>query len=161
MTYRTALLASLMVVVVSPCGAQAPASGSTAQSAASSATPATPAAPVSPAAPADQPAPASPTAQAAPASPATPTLATAPAPAAAPASSEPSPELLKQARSEGFRPKKRDGVTVFCHTDATLGTRFETEKCVSQIQLQSVIEQREDARNVLRQQNACAGCSGH
>ena len=79
------------------------------------------------------------------------------------AAAEPSPELLKQARREGFRPKKRDGVTKFCHTDAPLGTRFESETCVDEAHLKMLVEQREDTRNLLRQQSACTGsaCNGH
>jgi hypothetical protein len=78
------------------------------------------------------------------------------------ASAEPSPELLKQARREGFKPKKRDGVTKFCHTDAPLGTRFESETCVDEAHLKMLVEQREDQRNQLRQPGACTGssCSG-
>ena len=79
------------------------------------------------------------------------------------ASAEPSAELLKQARREGFKPKKRDGVTKFCQTTAPLGTRFESETCVDEAHLKMLVEQREDTRNLMRQQSACTGssCSGH
>jgi hypothetical protein len=71
--------------------------------------------------------------------------------------------VLKEARREGFKPKKRDGVTKFCYTDATLGTRFETEKCFDQHHMEALVQQREDQRNLLRQSGACTGsaCSGH
>lgn len=83
-------------------------------------------------------------------------------PASSAASDESSPELLKEARREGFKPKKRNGVTQFCYSDATLGTRFETEKCYTAAQMQMVIEQRTDVRNSLRQPGACGGsCNGH
>jgi hypothetical protein len=71
--------------------------------------------------------------------------------------------VLKQARREGFRPKKRDGVTKFCYTDATLGTRFETEKCFDQQHMEALVHEREDQRNLLHQPGACGGsnCNGH
>jgi hypothetical protein len=79
------------------------------------------------------------------------------------ASAEPSAELVKEARREGFKPKKRDGVTKFCQTSAPLGTRFESETCVDEVHLRMLVEQREDQRNLLRQSGACTGsaCSGH
>ena len=79
------------------------------------------------------------------------------------APSEPSPEVLKEARREGFKAKKRDGVTKFCYTDATMGTRFETEKCFDQAHMEALVQQRQDQRNQLGQPTACTGsaCSGH
>jgi hypothetical protein len=156
-----ALLASLFVVAAAPSGAQSPASGTTAtsppSSAASSST-APSAAPSSPAASAAATAPA--------AAPSGTDAAATHAKAAGSetdASAEPSAELLKEARRQGFKPKKRDGVTKFCHTDAPLGTRFESETCVDEAHLKMLVEQREDQRNQLRQQGACTGsaCSGH
>ena len=71
--------------------------------------------------------------------------------------------MLKEARREGFKPKKRDGVTKFCYTDATLGTRFETEKCFDQAQMELLAQQRQDQRNQLGKPTACGGsnCNGH
>jgi hypothetical protein len=70
--------------------------------------------------------------------------------------------VLKEARREGFKPKKRDGVTKYCYTDATLGTRFETEKCYDQQHMEMLVQQRQDQRNQLSQPTACtgSGCSG-
>lgn len=67
------------------------------------------------------------------------------------------------ARREGFRPKKRDGVTKFCETSKTLGTHFETEKCLTQVQMEQEVHRRQDERNQLGQSGACGGanCSGH
>jgi hypothetical protein len=104
------------------------------------------------------------------ASPTTPTTATlssaAPAPAA-PASADsaagPSPELLKKARQEGFKPKTVNGVTQFCYRDASTGTHFQTEKCYDEAHLMSVLAQRQDQRNSLSKPNTCegAGCGSH
>jgi hypothetical protein len=134
MTHRIALFASLLIVAAAPCGAQSPASATTATSETTPPAPASSAATSSATAPAAK-----------------------PADSATAASSEPSPELLKQARREGFKPKKRNGVTLFCQTSAQLGTRFESETCVDETQLKVVVQQREDQRNVLRQQGACTG----
>jgi hypothetical protein len=142
MTHRTILFASLMLVAGAHCDAQSPAASSATSASSATTAPSAPAA----------------------ADAGTDSAVTGSESAATNTpSSEPSPELVKEARREGFRPKKRDGVTLFCHTDATLGTRFETEKCVNQAQLQTVVQQREDQRNVMRQQGACTGsnCSGH
>jgi hypothetical protein len=163
MIHRTALLASLVLVAGAPCGAQSPtqtpaapssvaASGTTAERAASSANPSSStasssaAAPAKPAAGADSAA-----------------TGSKPVSSATDASSEPSPEVLKEARREGFKPKKRNGVTQFCYSDATLGTRFETEKCYDQQHMEMLVQQREDQRNLMRQPGACSGssCSGH
>ncbi len=159
MIHRPALLALLILVTGTPCGAQSPASPAPAQGATasptspSSATPSSATASASPAA-----APATPPAG-------TDSAATAskPASSASDASSEPSPEVLKEARREGFKPKKRNGVTMFCNTDASLGTRFVTEKCYDQHHMELLVEQRQDQRNQLQQPGACGGsnCSGH
>jgi hypothetical protein len=153
MTHRLALLASLMLVAAAPCGAQSPASDAPATSATPAAKPASSAAPPSTTAPA----------AAAPAGTDSTAAASKPASAATDASSEPSPEVLKEARREGFKPKKRDGVTKYCYTDATLGTRFETEKCFDQQHMEALVHEREDQRNLLHQPGACGGsnCNGH
>ncbi len=79
------------------------------------------------------------------------------------ATSDPSPEVIKKARREGLKPKKRDGITKFCETSKSLGTHFETEKCYTQTQMEELAQQRQDVRNQLGQSVACGGanCSGH
>jgi hypothetical protein len=148
-----------MLAAGAPCGAQSPASSAPAssapgESATSSAKPSSSTASSSATAPATVAAETDSTATAADSKPASSETA---------ASSEPSPEVLKEARREGFKPKKRDGVTKFCYTDATLGTRFETEKCFDQHHMEALVQQREDQRNLLRQPGACTGsaCGGH
>jgi hypothetical protein len=71
--------------------------------------------------------------------------------------------MLKKARREGLKPKKRDGVTKFCETSASLGTRFATEKCYTEDQVDQLAQQRQDERNQLGRSVACGGanCSGH
>jgi hypothetical protein len=146
-TYRKVALLSLVLMAVAPCMAQAP-----------------------PAAPNTAPAPSSSAPAASPSAPtASGTSAPGNAPAAAPsstanASDEPSPDLIKQARREGYKPEKqKNGETLFCYKDASLGTRFETKKCVKPDELKMVIAARQDQRNLLNQTGACvgAGCSSH
>jgi hypothetical protein len=157
MTHRLALLASLMLVAGAPCGAQSPASSAPAssaptESATSSAKPSSSAASSSTTAPAAVAA-------------GTDSTATASKAASSEtnASSEPSQAVLKEARREGLKPKKRNGVTVYCHTDATVGTHFETEKCYDQEHMEMLVQQRQDQRNVMQQPGACTGssCNGH
>lgn len=157
MTHRIAFFASLIFVAAAPCGAQPPASGTTATSTADTSA-ASSAAPPSSTATSSAAAPATPAAG-------TDSAATASKPAGSEtqASSEPSPELVKEARREGFKPKKRNGVTQFCQTTTPLGTRFESETCVDEAHLKMLVEQREDQRNQMRQSGACSGanCNGH
>jgi hypothetical protein len=140
-SHRILLLASLIVVAAAaPSLAQTPA-------------PSTPSAPASPAAPSS----ATP-----PSTPASPAPESKPASAATDASA-PSPEMVKKARLEGLRPKKRNGITKFCETSQSLGTHFETEKCYTEAQVDQLAAQRQDVRNQLGQSIACGGanCSGH
>jgi flagellar motor protein MotB len=145
-----ALFASLLLVAAVPCGAQSPASATTDKSAASSAAPAsstaTSSATAAPAAGTDSTA-----------------AASKPAGSETKASEEPSPELVKQARQEGFKPKKRNGVTQFCQTSAQMNTHFLSETCVDEAHLKMLVEQREDQRNQMRQSSACTGasCNAH
>jgi hypothetical protein len=157
MTHQLALLASLMLMAAAPCGAQAPASDAPAAGAASSAKPDASAA--SSATPPATPSAAAPAA----AAPTTPATAAKPAGSETTASSEPSPEVLKEARREGFKPKKRDGVTLYCFSDRSIGTKFETEKCFDEQHMEMLVQQRQDQRNQLGQPVACGGasCNGH
>lgn len=145
MTHRFALLASLLVLTAAaatPCAAQSPtppASSSTAPSAPSTAAPASSTTAPSAAAKSD-------TSTAAPSD-----------------SSEPSPDTLRMARKEGFKAKKRDGKTLFCYTDASLGTKLPSEKCYNQAEMEQQVQLRREQREQLGHAGACAGaaCSGH
>jgi hypothetical protein len=143
MTYRKVALFSLMLAAAAPCMAQtepsAPSAAASPPAAASSAAPAN-------AASASSSAPASSSAR-----------------ATSAATDDPSPDLIKKAHREGYKPEKqKNGETLFCHKDADIGTRFETKKCVKPDEIQVVIDARQDQRNLLRQQGACTGasCSG-
>jgi hypothetical protein len=141
MIHRTPVLASLLLLAALPCAAQSPA----------------PAAETAAAPP--------PAADSAPPAPAASSAATGAkdASSATDDAAAPSPELLKEARREGFKPKKRNGVTMFCYSDASLGTHLESEKCFDQHHMEMLVQQREDQRNLLRQTSACTGssCNGH
>jgi hypothetical protein len=71
--------------------------------------------------------------------------------------------VLKEAKREGFKAKKRDGVTKYCNTDAAIGTHFVTEKCYSEVDMEREVQRRQDQRNLLHQQAGCGGanCNGH
>jgi predicted lipid-binding transport protein (Tim44 family) len=164
MIHRSTLLASLIFAAAAPCSAQSPAATSAAATSAPASTAPASTAPAQSATPPAA-APSASTAATAPAASSNSSAAGSKAASAATAnaSDEPSPELLKEARREGFKPKKRDGVTMFCYSDASLGTKFVTEKCFDQHHMEMLVQQREDQRNQLRQQGACTGaaCSGH
>jgi hypothetical protein len=38
---------------------------------------------------------------------------------------------IKDLRSRGYKAENRNGTTVWCRTETTLGTRFETKKCAT------------------------------
>jgi hypothetical protein len=115
------------------------------------------AAPTAPAASTAAPAPAGGTETSAAAPPAAP-----PATQAAAAPAAPSAETIKKARQAGYHPEVRKGVTLFCHEDATIGTRFTSKKCVDESGLAAVLDLRQQQREQIDKPVACgAGCSGH
>jgi hypothetical protein len=146
-TYRKVALLSLVLMAAGPCMAQSPQAAPNAAPAPSSSAPA-----ASPSAPAAS-------------APAAPSGAPAAAPSStAKASDEPSPDLIKQARREGYKPEKqKNGETRFCKTEARMNSRFEDKTCVKPDELQNVVDARQDQRNLLNQTGACvgAGCKSH
>jgi hypothetical protein len=145
MTYRMSAFSLLVLMVTTPSLAQAPSSPPASNSTAPPSQSPTP----SDTAPASSSASASPAAAPAPTSSST----------AAASPSDPSPELIKKARSEGFKPEKqKSGETLFCYKDASLGTKFETKKCIKQDELQIVIDARQDQRNQISSKaRTCTG----
>jgi hypothetical protein len=142
MTYRKLALFSLVLTASAACLAQAPSPepAATAAPTTSSSTAAPKTAPTAPSA--------------------------AASPAATASSSDPSidPDLVKKARREGYKPEtQKNGDVLFCTKDASLGTKFETKKCVTPNQMPAIIAARQDQRNDLSHERACTGsaCNGH
>ena len=103
--------------------------------------------------------PASPAAPAA--APTTTTFAPAQGAAAgAPAAPAPTelPETIKMARNLGYRPQQRGGVTVYCRTEAQIGTHFEKTSCVSEESLPELVRQQQAAQQAIS--NAQRNCNG-
>jgi hypothetical protein len=150
MIYRILLpvLATFAIAAAAPCAAQSPAASDVSSSAApASGTPA-------------------PTGNPQSSSPAPPAAAPAPASSASTTASsgnsapQPSPELVKKARSEGFKPKvQKNGETLFCRKDASMNTRLETEKCYTMGQIESIFEQRDQMHDQLAIPRGCAGAA--
>jgi hypothetical protein len=58
----------------------------------------------------------------------------------------------------GFKTKKRGDLTLYCQTDATVGTRFKTEKCYDEEQLRAYMLVLEaQRRDVDRIRTNCGG----
>ena len=58
----------------------------------------------------------------------------------------------------GFKAKKRGDLTLYCQTDATVGTRFKTEKCYDEEQLRAYLLVLEaQRRDVDRIKTNCGG----
>jgi hypothetical protein len=56
----------------------------------------------------------------------------------------------------GFSTKKRGELVLYCKKDATIGTRFKTEKCYSEDQVRDyLLAQEENKRNIDRIQRTC------
>jgi hypothetical protein len=152
MTYRILLLCSFAVMTVTPCLAQPPATGPASTAAPAPSNSSTPSAAASGNGSQSSPGQSSSS---------TASPAAAASSSAANASSEPSPDLVKKARAEGFKPEKqKNGDTMFCYKDASLGTRFESKKCVTADQVQVVIDARRDQRNDLSKLRTCTGNCG-
>jgi hypothetical protein len=66
-------------------------------------------------------------------------------------SNGPSTEILKQARLAGYRVRKlRQGVAIFCKNDAHVGTRFSTESCIDESQLEEFLLWAQAQRDEIR-----------
>lgn len=58
----------------------------------------------------------------------------------------------------GFQTRKRGELTLYCKREATVGTRFKTEKCYSEDQVRDyVIAQQENKRDMDKIRNTCGG----
>lgn len=74
-------------------------------------------------------------------------------------------ELVKNARTMGYKPRKeKDGTTRWCKTEATTGSRFETTSCVSEdtlaMQVEQMLQTQDYMRSVSGQCNGAA-CGSH
>jgi hypothetical protein len=85
-----------------------------------------------------------------PASPSAPgASAVAPAKTAAP--ERPSVEVLRQATLAGYHVRKlRQGATIFCKNEAHVGTRFSTESCIDETQLEEFLIRTQSQRDELK-----------
>jgi hypothetical protein len=147
MTYGKASLGYLIAALaLSPCHAQSPAASSAPPAAATSSSASTPQSTTSSAAPASS------------------SAASSSASSTDSAPAGPSPDLIKKARNEGFKPEvQKNGETMYCYKDASLGTRFETKKCINADQLKAEIQRRQDQRDSLHGLRSCtgAGCGAN
>ncbi len=74
----------------------------------------------------------------------------------------PSPDTLKKARSAGYRTKVKSGQTVFCKTEAEIGSHFSEEKCIGETQLLMVLDRAQQQRDGMTNHTCSSGgaCSG-
>jgi hypothetical protein len=84
-----------------------------------------------------------------------------PAAKVAQAPDAPNPEVMKKARDAGFHTKVRNNTVLYCKTDADIGTRFSTEKCLNEAQLLQHLDFAQAQKDQLSG-HSCAGsgCSG-
>jgi len=71
-----------------------------------------------------------------------------------------SDQTVRLARSVGYFPEVRNGVTVYCKTDANIGTLFKTKKCVDEDALRILVQQRENQQDTLRSLQCSGSCGG-
>jgi hypothetical protein len=68
--------------------------------------------------------------------------------AALPVVQAPAPDVLKRAKLAGYRIKKlRDGTTVFCKEESHVGTRFSTNSCINETQLEEFLLRAQSQRD--------------
>jgi hypothetical protein len=97
-----------------------------------------------------------------PATPVAPATASAkPAAPAAPATAEAKDKgATKDKAPPGYKAKTRNGETVYCKKVAQIGSRFETETCVTASEAEQMEHQAEWERALLRKNTACTGACG-
>ena len=85
-----------------------------------------------------------------------------PRPAAKPTPGGISADLYSKSLQYGYRARQRGATTIFCKTEAPMGSRIEKESCVSIDILEETIRQAEEVRDQLRRGNSCgkADCNG-
>jgi hypothetical protein len=70
---------------------------------------------------------------------------------AAPVAPAPSPDVLKRAKLAGYRIKKlREGTTVFCKEESHVGTRFSTNSCIDENQLEEFLLRAQSQRDSMK-----------
>jgi hypothetical protein len=68
--------------------------------------------------------------------------------AAVPVVPAPAPDVMKRAKLAGYRIKKlRDGTTVFCKEESHVGTRFSTNSCINENQLEEFLLRAQSQRD--------------
>jgi len=73
------------------------------------------------------------------------------------ASTAPSAETIKKARTLGLNPRKRKGKTMYCQDVADIGTRFTTEHCYEEENLETITREMQATREQMQKANACGG----
>jgi len=81
---------------------------------------------------------------------ATSTTATTPAPSA---------ETIKKARQLGLIPRKRKGKTMYCRDVADIGTRFTTEHCYDEENLDVIMRELQASHDEMERSHACGGAA--
>jgi hypothetical protein len=85
--------------------------------------------------------------------------ATATGSAAAPTATDANREsVLKQARTQGYKAQRRDGQTVYCRKEGTIGTRFEKTVCLNEDELVQVSKERAATQqDAMNHSQTCSG----
>lgn len=94
-------------------------------------------------------------------------IAKANAAAAAAAAKAPAPKppadaatLAKRAKQSGWMPESRNGETVYCRNVPEVGSRFNTKRCVSDVQVAEILERSEFDKDQLSQRGCSGNCGG-
>lgn len=74
--------------------------------------------------------------------------------AAAKADSGLTPEILHEARDEGFKPVTRHKVTFYCKSEIIVGSAFPIHTCYNEDQLKVVLQQHQTERMQLQQMHS-------
>jgi hypothetical protein len=58
-------------------------------------------------------------------------------------------QQIRELRSRGYRPENRGSTTVWCRTETTMGSRFETKKCATAEELDMAAQRGKDFKNTI------------
>lgn len=64
------------------------------------------------------------------------------------------PEMLHEARDEGFKPVSRHKVTFYCKSEIIVGSAFPIHTCYNEDQLKVVLQQHQTERTQLQQMHS-------
>ena len=67
--------------------------------------------------------------------------------------------VVRQARLQGYKPRQRDGHTIYCRSEAMVGSRLPETICRDEAQLNNELRNTEDTQQEMLRGHSCADCA--